>query len=96
MLVVKIELWPRGLESRAKELVRVYIANDGTGTETHGNYDVAVMRAKETRPPWAIGYGGNETAKPVRTGRVEMHARSYPVLRLIARAIASLYPEWRN
>lgn len=35
----------------------------------------AVMRRGETRAPWTIGFGGNETAKPIRTGRVEGHAR---------------------
>lgn len=38
MLVVKIELWPHGHESLAEEIARGYIANDGTGTPTKGNY----------------------------------------------------------
>jgi hypothetical protein len=41
MLVVKIELWPHGVQSKAKELFRVFIANDCTGTSKAGNYSVA-------------------------------------------------------
>ena len=38
MLVVKLELWPWGNESRARELGRCVIANDGEGSVTTGHY----------------------------------------------------------
>lgn len=38
MIVVKIELWPGGDEVQARELERVCIYNDGTGTLEFGNY----------------------------------------------------------
>lgn len=94
MIVVKVELWPRGRGDRAKELARMYIANDGEGTSTHGNYDVAVMRRGEHRAPWEIGGGGNPIAKALRTGRVENHARkALHVLQLVRRAIEACYPK---
>ena len=43
MIYVRIELWPHGFESEAKVLGRAYIANDGTGTEKRGNYDVILL-----------------------------------------------------
>lgn len=95
MIVVKVELWPKGHEEKAVELARVFLANDGTGTAKLGNYDVAVMRRGEKRAPWRYGDGTGATAKPIRTGRVEGHAKAaYPVLRLVVRAIRSMFPEW--
>ena len=38
MLVVKIELWPGGHESRKKTLGTGYIVNTGKGTLTRGEY----------------------------------------------------------
>ena len=40
MLVIKIELWPYGYATGARELGRMYIINDGTGTAKRGNYRV--------------------------------------------------------
>lgn len=40
MLVVKVEIWPYGAESQAKELGRLYIANVG-GTLGKGKYEVS-------------------------------------------------------
>lgn len=40
MLVIKVELWPRGFESAKRELARFTITNDGTGTKEIGNYNV--------------------------------------------------------
>jgi hypothetical protein len=45
MIVCKIELWPRGDKTKARTLGTVVIANDGTGTPEHGNYDVALSHA---------------------------------------------------
>ena len=38
MLVIKIELWPRGDESRKKVIGHARIINDGSGNLTRGNY----------------------------------------------------------
>jgi len=38
MLVIKIELWPRGDEKEKKLLHVGWIGNVGTGTRTSGNY----------------------------------------------------------
>ena len=43
MLVVKVELHAAETGS-VKELSRMYIINDGTGTAEHGNYTVKVGR----------------------------------------------------
>ena len=39
MIVVKVELWPYGYSEYKRELGRMSIANDGTGTRTVGQYD---------------------------------------------------------
>ena len=45
MIVVKVELWPKGHEEKAIELARMFLANDGTSKDPKlGHYDVAVMR----------------------------------------------------
>lgn len=44
MIVVKIELWPMGSSDRAKEIGRMIITNDGTGTGKRGNYIARIMR----------------------------------------------------
>ena len=46
MLVIKMELWPFGDESAAKEIARCTIGNDGTGDEDTGNYEVALFNGK--------------------------------------------------
>lgn len=48
MLVVKLEIWPHGNEASAREVGRLLIANDGTGTEAVGNY-TAVMEDASCR-----------------------------------------------
>lgn len=45
MVVVKIELWPHGLESKAREIGRAEIINDGTGTEEVGNYKIRLKHS---------------------------------------------------
>ena len=86
MLVLKLEIWPRGDEDRAKEIGRTYITNDGSGSTRRGNYDACVCRRGTRRPP----PGGTFT----REGRVEMYPRrSYNVWRLIIRALLSCFPE---
>jgi hypothetical protein len=57
MMVVKVELWPGGIEAAKQDLGTAYITNDGTGTADIGNYDVRLGRMRG-RGVW-------------RTGRVE-------------------------
>lgn len=45
MIVIKVEMWPLGDESKAYEIGRGVIANDGTGTDERGNYDVRLLKS---------------------------------------------------
>lgn len=98
MIVVKVELWPKGHEEKAIELARMFLANDGTSKDPKlGHYDVAVMRKGEKRAPWKHGDGTGTTAKPIRTGRVDGHAKAaYHVLRLVIRGVRAMFPEWNE
>ncbi len=92
MLVIKIELHSV-VDGRVEELGRMYVANDGTGTASSSNYDVAVCRKGNTGIPENIG--GLEMAS--RTGRVLDYSRkSYNVWRLISRALLAAFPEERK
>ena len=57
MLVVQIELWPRGDASRRKTLASGTIVNDGMGTATRGNYRVQLKDALGR--PWKSGTVAN-------------------------------------
>lgn len=46
MLVIRIELWPKGDESRAREIGRGLIANVG-GTDQVGDYEVRLLKSAE-------------------------------------------------
>jgi len=81
MIVIKIELWPLGFESRKKELGRMHIINKGSGSLIRGDYGVKVMR-RGTKD------------KVQRTGEVTSYPReSYSVWRLVMRALKSAFPE---
>lgn len=77
MLVVKVELWPYGFESAAREIGRMTIANDGTSERRdRGSYDVKIMRK-------------NTTDVVQQEKRVEDYPRlSYSVWELVKRALA--------
>lgn len=47
MLVVKIELWPKGDEGAAREVGRLHITNDGTGDLVVGNYRAELLKSAE-------------------------------------------------
>ena len=80
MIVVKIELWPHGIESRARELGRMLIDNQG-GTHTRGDYRVRVLRK-----------GSKD--KVLRECKVDNYPRqSYNIWRLICRALKGTFPE---
>lgn len=48
MLVVKIELWPGGVEEEAQPLGMMQIINDGTGSYGRGNYDTRILKWDST------------------------------------------------
>lgn len=106
MITVKIELWPLGKESRAREIGRMYIANDGARSmndPAKGDYLVAVCRRGTTDVPREI-YGGDEAGpdfaecpKATRAGTVQDYPRlAYNVWRLITRALLATFPEERT
>lgn len=89
MLVIKIEMHS-SVDGRVEEYGRMYISNDGKGTESSSNYDVAVCRKGIIGIPENIG--GFEAA--ARTGKVLDYSRkSYNVWRLISRALLAAFPE---
>lgn len=49
MLVIKIELWPKGDERRKRTLHVGFITNTGKGTKTRGEYRVGL--SKKLRGP---------------------------------------------
>lgn len=104
MIRVKIELVPRGVEARAREIGRLYIANDGTGDAERGAYKVAVCRRGATDVPREIyrdedrtrieSTDGKKLPKAARTGEVKDYPRlAYNVWRLVARALLASFPE---
>lgn len=91
MIVVKIELWPAGFEDKAREIGRMYVANDVTTTvknHAYGSYDAVVCRRGTTENPL------RGKVKAVRTARVENFPRkSTNVWRLVARLLKGAFPE---
>lgn len=101
MIAVKIDLWPMGDASKARELGRMYIANDGKRSRTDpkfGDYRVAVCRKGSTEVPQEIfGQYHDRYPKATRHGEVKAYPRlAYNVWRLIARAALAAFPEERK
>lgn len=91
MIVVKIEIWPFGSESNKREAGRMYLFNDGTGTEKRGNYNVRVCRKGKYEPDREMIHEGKGCT---RTGKVSNYPRiSYNIWRLITKALKSAFPE---
>ena len=92
MIVVKIEMWPKGKEKYKYELGRTYIWNKGNH-EDHpkkADYGVAVRRKNK--------YDLEVSQKPsygaLRVGEVNNFPRmSYNIWRLVCRALLSAFPE---
>ncbi len=84
MIVVKIELWPKGYEEKAREIGRMTLHNLFATTVSNpkrGDYEVNVMRR-------------GTTTTSQRRGVVEDYPRhSYNIWRLIARALKETFPE---
>lgn len=93
MIVVKLEMWPKGDESKKYELGRTYIFNAG-GTAQRGDYEVRVCRKSREGNYEKTARQLVEGKGFTRTGRLENHPRqSYNVWRLIIRALRSAFPE---
>jgi hypothetical protein len=52
VIVVKIEMWPGGDQSKAYPIAVGVIVNDGTGTKSKGNYEFSLGLK---RPNWRVG-----------------------------------------
>ena len=79
MIVIKIELWPHGIRKKSREIGRIVIANDGTGTPTKGNYKVSLSHA-------------GSYAKKVgawKSGKITGHLRKLSPYHLVQSAIAA-------
>lgn len=84
MIVVRIEVWPHGDSSKARELDQVFIVNDGTGTKDLGNYSVFI--------------GGRQLRERKRNRkkhfrdakRIISHPRRLGVISLVERAFAGI------
>jgi hypothetical protein len=76
MIVVRVELHS-AVTGEVTQIGEMFITNDGTGTQTRGNYAVQLMR--------------KGTARVMRFGRVEAHARlSTSVWKLVKKALESV------
>ena len=100
MIAVKIELWPCGDETGAREIGRMYIANDGRASvsdPSRGDYVVGVCRRGTDEVPLEIYQGmpgHDDQPKAARAGEVKDYPRlAYNVWRLIARAVLAAFPE---
>lgn len=96
MIVVRLEMWPKGDESRKYELGRTYIYNaGGPGTSTRrGNYEVRVCR----KGSYEIDHGRLVSGEGfTRTARVLGYPRqAYNIWRLIIKALRLAFPEERG
>jgi hypothetical protein len=80
MIVITVELWPKGKKAKAKEIARMRITNDGTSKDSKiGNYKIKVMR------------GGTKSTVQ-REAEVKNYPRNaYSVWKLVKRAIQAAY-----
>lgn len=60
MIVIKVELWPLGDETRKKDLGTAHISNDGTGSDGTGNYKVRLLKgALYSKKPGTLWKSGS-------------------------------------
>ena len=84
MIVIRVDLDSAHGAAFDEHLFTMVIGNDGTGSRERGNYNVYLGR-KGISDPYAI------IRKPLRTGRVENHARlSTHVRQLVLKALESV------
>jgi hypothetical protein len=55
MIVLNMELWPKGMEQLKEHLGTAIITNDVTGTETSGNYTVILSKRGNPKSCWKAG-----------------------------------------
>lgn len=90
MIVVKIEMWPKGNESKAREMGRTYIYNAG-GSLTRGDYEVRVCRKGKHERVHHRLLSGEGFA---RMGQVKGYPRlTYNIWRLVLRSLRICFPE---
>jgi len=78
MIVVTIELWPKGNQDKSRPLGVLAIANDGTGTPELGNYT------------WTLSHAGvyfGKRKEPFKKGRLRNFPRHLSPYRLISRIL---------
>lgn len=78
MIVVKMELWPGGDESRMRPLGTIVITNDGTGNAEVGNYRYTLSHA---------GKFFGKRKEPFKQGRVIRFIRTLSPYRLLCRVL---------
>lgn len=76
MVIVRIELWPQGDPEKSRLLGVAKIANDNTGDEKRGNYDVHLSHAGKYIQRKSIW----------KRGRVENHKRTLSPYHLVYKA----------
>jgi len=92
MIVVKLEMWPGGDGSRAREIGRTYIYRNGGAFPSRGDYEIRVCRRGHFRVKDAASFVSGEGF--TRTARIENFPRlSYNVWRLILRCLKAAFPE---
>jgi hypothetical protein len=93
MIVVKIEMWPRGDESQMYELGRTYIYNAGGSRTSTKKADYEVRVCRKGKYDFTLHDLQSGTGF-VRRGRVEGYPRlAYNIWRLILRALKAAFPE---
>jgi hypothetical protein len=97
LIVVSIDLWPHGDESRKRTLAAVAIANVG-GDERYGDYECAISHQAGTNHPHegelsasAFGEAFRTPGNPWEWKRVTVRAfpRALGSVRLLARVLKS-------
>ncbi len=73
MLVLKLERWPQGDERRKESLGTLEIANDLTGTETVGNYEVT-FRLPKGDPIYATVSNWSRDTSARRAWQLVLHS----------------------
>lgn len=97
MIRCTIELLPGGSEERKRTIGLVEIANDGSGTESRGNYVVALKKTPPFSGALIKNWKRGEFEEDVETGTVEGHHRSLRgVYDLLYMALKSCGLEGRN
>lgn len=78
MIVVKIEMYPKGREEGSYPLGVMVITNDGTGTQEAGNYKYTISHA---------GVHLGKRKEPYKQGRVRGFRRTASPYRLVQRCL---------